>query len=125
MSDKEQDKEQQEQPVEETQSPGYETSDINVKKIVWLGVAIIAFLIVSFVVLNSVFIKSKEELVYERVLRPGNPKLQQLREQEHATLTSYGIIDSTKGIYRIPIGRAMKLEAEESFHQRIQQAQSK
>lgn len=102
---------------------GYELSDINVGKIVGLGVGIVIFLIVSFFILNSFFIQSKEDLVYERVLKPGNPKLAELQKKEHQILHSYGVVDSSRGIYRIPIDRAMNMIAEESFQQRIKQAE--
>ena len=114
-------KEQQNQHAEEHAS-GYETSDINVRNIVLLGIAIIVFLSVSFVVLNGYFVQSREELVYERVLKSQNPKLQQLREQSQETLYSYGVVDSAQGVYRIPIDRAMELVAEDSFNQRVREA---
>ncbi len=124
----EQEQEPQEQSAEENSlteesDSGYEQSDINVGKIVGLGVGIVIFLIVSFTLLNSFFIKSKDDLVYEQVLKPGNPKLAALRKQNDEILHSYGIVDSTKGVYRIPIDRAMQLVAEESFQQRIEKAE--
>jgi len=123
MNEQESHKEQSEATDTQHLDSGYELSDINVGKIVGLGVGIVVFLIVAFFILNSFFIKAKEDLVYERVLKPGNPKLTELRKQENQVLHSYGVVDSSKGIYRIPIDRAMNLIAEESFQQRIKQAE--
>ena len=123
MSEQEQHDKQQEEAQSGQLDAGYEISDVNVGKIVGLGAGIVVFLIIAFIVLNSFFIKSKEDLVYERVLKPGNPKLIELQQKEEKILNSYGVVDSAKGVYRIPIDRAMKLVAEESFNRRVQQAE--
>jgi hypothetical protein len=37
-------------------------------------------------------------------------KLAELTEKEKAILTTYGVVDAAKGIYRIPLNRAIELE---------------
>jgi len=99
---------------------GYEKSDVNVKRILTIVVSIALFLVVAFIVLNGFFIKSREALMYEQVLKPGSKKLQALHEREAEILYSYGVVDSANNVYRIPIDRAMKLEAEEAFQRRVE-----
>jgi hypothetical protein len=38
-----------------------------------------------------------------------------LRVREEEVLNSYAVVDSTKGVFRIPVEHAMKLMADEAF----------
>lgn len=106
-------------PTQNDMNAGYEKSDVNVKRILTIVVSIALFLVVAFIVLNSFFIKSRESLMYEQVLKPQSEKLQALHEREAEALHSYGVVDSANNVYRIPIERAMQLEAEDAFQQRV------
>ncbi|MCF7805856.1 MAG: hypothetical protein K9N46_13730 [Candidatus Marinimicrobia bacterium] len=108
------------QPTQEGLQAGYEQSDVNIPRILTIVAGIAIFLAVAFVVMNSVFIQSKENLYYEQVLKPGSKKLQQLHQREAEMLHSYAVVDSANNVYRIPIERAMKLEADEAFQRRKQ-----
>jgi len=99
----------------DTNKKGYETSDINVKKVILIAVAVVLVVIVAIVALNEYFVSLKEEYVYEMVLRPESVTLRDLRAAEDEILNSYKLVDSTAGVYRIPIERAMELMAEEAF----------
>ena len=94
-------------------SGGYEKRDINVKNIAVFTFIFIVVLTVALTILNDWFIKTKEDLYYEMVLKPKNPELLQLRALEDSVMNSYGIADST-GAYRIPIDSAMALVAAEA-----------
>lgn len=107
-------------PTQSDLKAGYEQSDVNVKRILTIVVSIALFLVVAFIVLNSFFIQSRESLMYQQVLKPQSEKLQALHEREAETLYSYGVVDSANNIYRIPIDRAMQLEAEEAFQRRVE-----
>lgn len=97
-----------------SQAGGYEKSDVNLKKVVIIGISITLFLVVAFIFLNEYFIYEREAIVQEQVLSQPSVKLEDLRAVEDSLLTSYELIDTTKQIYRIPIDRAIELMAAES-----------
>jgi capsular polysaccharide biosynthesis protein len=96
-------------------SDGYERSDVNVKMIVIVAVLIVAFLAVSLLVLDQYFEYVTQETIYKEQLAPQSVALRDLRAREAETLNSYKVLDSAKGVYQIPIDRAMQLIAEESY----------
>ena len=87
---------------------GYEKTDIDIKMIVIFAALLIAFLVVSIVLLDDYFIYKKEQMYREMVLEPENPQLLELRAKENRVLSSYGLADSAAGEYHIPIDSAMK-----------------
>ncbi len=94
---------------------GYEKRDVNVNKIV-------AFTIISLLVLGAIIVGLNEyfqhynlQLQYTRVLNKKSNELQELRAREEKMLSTYELLDYTKGIYRIPVDRAMKLMADEYY----------
>lgn len=93
---------------------GYEKKDINVKLTIIWGVIMIFFLIVSLIAVNDWFIKTKEEMYDEMVLKPVNQELLELRAHEDSLLSSYGKSDTLSGVYHIPIDSAMKIMAQEN-----------
>jgi hypothetical protein len=114
-------------------APGvhHETSDASVGAVFAFGLAlIIAGVIILFVVwLLFGYFKGREAgsgvpefpLAVEQQNRlPPEPRLQtnpkqdliDMRTKENATLYSYGWIDKTAGVVRIPISEAMKLTVE-------------
>ena len=95
-------------------SHGYEKSDVNVKQLTLVGIAIVAFLAVSLVLLNEYFLIEKEAVVYEEVLKPKSISLAELRAKEEIVLTSYQLVDSSKAVYSIPIDQAMELYLKEN-----------
>jgi hypothetical protein len=93
---------------------GYEKQDISVKKVaIWTAI-LIFLLSLSFVALDDWFIKTKEEMYEEMVLKPVNQELIDLRAKEDSLLSSYGKFDTLGGVYRIPIDSAMIQMAAES-----------
>ncbi len=87
---------------------GYEKTDIDPKQIVIFAALLIAFLVVSLILIEEYFIYKKEQMYQEMVLEPENPQLVELRAKENRVLSSYGLADSAAGEYHIPIDSAMK-----------------
>ena len=100
--------------MEEKVNKGYEKKDVNVKIIIGVGLAIIAFLITVFVLLTDYFNVVEAEVFYEAQLKPESTMLKEVREEENEKITTYKLIDAEKGVYRIPIERAMHLLVEEA-----------
>jgi hypothetical protein len=99
----------------EEHANGYEKRDANLKWIVGTAIVGVVIVVAVAIFLNEYFIFSKDKLVYETVLSPESKALRDLRAREDELLNSYGVIDREKGIYRIPIDRAMKVLADEAF----------
>lgn len=93
---------------------GYEKRDISVKwTLFWASMGVL-FLLLSLTGINEWFIKTKEEMYDDMVLKPANQELIELRAHEDSLLSSYGKDDTLSGVYHIPIDSAMKLMAEKS-----------
>lgn len=101
-------------------SGGYEKRDTNVRGIVWVTLISAVIIVLSVIMVNELFIATKEEIVEEVVLKPESVPLRELRARETSILESYDVIDAPKGIYRIPIERAMKLMAERAYERESQ-----
>lgn len=99
-------------------SSGYEKKDVNVAKIVGFTIAIIVFLAAVLIFLNEYFVYSKENLIYEEALKPGSKDLRELHAREDEELNSYKVLDARKGVYQIPIDRAMQVLADEYFQKK-------
>ncbi len=104
--------------TENRNNPGYEKKDVSVNKIALWGVISVTLLVVFVVFIMDFFVATREKLVYQEQLQPESVALRELRAREIETLNSYKIIDSTKGIYQIPIERAMQLMAREAYLKR-------
>ncbi|MBU1320512.1 MAG: hypothetical protein KKG33_04350 [candidate division Zixibacteria bacterium] len=96
-------------------SSGYEKSDANLKFIFGVSIVGIVIIVAIVVFLSEYFLYTKETLIYETVLSPESSKLREVRAHEDEILNSYGVINADKGIFRVPIDRAMEIEANEAF----------
>jgi hypothetical protein len=94
-------------------NPGYEKRDVNIKKLVLWGIVGAVIVVISLVALTEYFLITKEDYYYRAVEQPRSQELMELRERETEELNSYELLDEEKGIYRIPIKRAMELIVEE------------
>lgn len=109
-----------------TQTPdhsgdGYEKRDVAVGKLLAATAAITVFIAAFVIVLFQYFGLQSQEDIYNAQLAPPSAALLDLRAKEDEILNSYAVVDSTKGIYRIPIDRAMKLLADEAYEQKTKQ----
>ncbi|HEX7343543.1 MAG TPA: hypothetical protein VF398_04725 [bacterium] len=98
-------------------SGGYEKKDTSARGILIVALISVVIVVLSVILTNELFIATREELVDEMVLKPESAALRDLRAREAAVLFSYEVLDAEKGVYRIPIDRAMKLMAEEAYAQ--------
>ncbi len=94
---------------------GYEKRDVNMKLVLLWTVASVLFIVISLVLIDSFFVLTTEDVVYQSVLKPQAVTLRELRAREDQTLNSYKVLDPAKGIYQIPIERAMELVADEAY----------
>jgi len=93
---------------------GYEKRDVNIFMVIGLSVLLITLLIIILVLLTDYFVESKEQMIYEAQLQPDSVDLKNLLASEQEELTSFKILDTERGIYRIPIDRAMELLVKEA-----------
>ena len=100
--------------VAQNEAINYEKKDVNLKMIIAVGLASVAVLIIIFIVLSDYFTVMETNAVYETQLKPESVTLKELRAEEDKILTTYKLIDAEKGVYRIPIERAMHLLVEEA-----------
>lgn len=107
---------------------GHETRDINVRVVTWTAIGLVVSAMVMGVTVGGLFSLFKSQhpsasassRITTPVALPPPPRLQtnptadlqQLREVENAKLNSYGWIDKSAGVVRIPIDRAMDLLAQ-------------
>jgi hypothetical protein len=103
-----------------TENSGYEKRDIKAVPVIGYAIGIIAFLVVVILILNNYFMAAKEELVYNVYLKPESSEIRDIRAIDIESLTTYKCLDEKRGVYRIPIERAMQLLAEEKFKERLQ-----
>lgn len=89
---------------------GYEKKDVNVAKVVVAVIACAALVSFFMIILDQYFLISTEKMYFKHVLEPESVELKELHQKEAQTLTNYKVIDKNKGIYQIPIERAMELE---------------
>lgn len=120
---------------------GYEKGDVGFRFAMLFIVGIIAFTVLTMLVLFFVYpvltpegARARRETVQEvqRRLPPGpvlqaNPAvdMQRFREQEHRKVSTYGWVDERRGIVRVPVDRAMEMVAQRGLPQWSPSPQSK
>ncbi len=97
---------------------GYEKRDINAVKVLILGAIGAVVIIILLVIMYQYFASSSRKMVEDVVLKPQSVAIRELRARETEELNSYKLLDAEKGIYRIPIDRAMQLIADEAYQER-------
>ena len=93
----------------------YERRDANPRKIMIATVSLLAVVIVMIFGVAELFMMTVDQQVTDAVLKPPSAQLRDIRVKEQEVLNNYKVIDSAKGIYQIPIARAMELAAEEAY----------
>ena len=101
--------------MSDKEKQSYEKSDVATKKLFIAAGSLVIFIVVIIVALNSFFLASKEQQIYDAVLKPTSTELRELRVRENEALTTYKMLDKQNGVVQIPIERAMKLMADEAF----------
>ncbi len=93
---------------------GYEKRDVNIFMVIGLSILSVVLLIIILVFLIDYFVESKEQMIYEAQLQPESADLNSLLVAEEEELTSYKVLDTERGVYRIPVDRAMELLVKEA-----------
>ncbi|RME25692.1 MAG: hypothetical protein D6800_07330 [Candidatus Zixiibacteriota bacterium] len=93
---------------------GYEKREANVLGIALTAFAVIALIVIIGIILNDFFIMTREETIYRSELAPISKDRLALDARADSLLTTYGPVDSTGKVFRIPIERAMELIAVDS-----------
>ena len=93
---------------------GYEKTDTNLVTLTVTVVISVVVVALAVVFVYDYFIATKEAVIFEQQLAPVSQDLEKMRAEEERILTTYGVVDSTAGLYRIPIEKAMELTAKES-----------
>lgn len=93
---------------------GYEKRDANIRTILIVSVVSVIGIAAMVAALYDFFVVTREAVVYEQTLKPESRDLMELRASEDSILSTYELLDSARGVYRIPIERAMELLAAEA-----------
>jgi len=94
-------------------SAGYEKKDVSIKAVT-LGIVGTVLLIVVFVVfLRGYFIINYENDVTQEIIDNPPQELMKIKEKDKKMLSSYSVLDQDKGVYQIPIEKAMDLVVKE------------
>lgn len=113
-------------PVTDPAHPGYETRDVNLRGILYLGLGVaISAVVISLGLwwLFNVYEQQAASLdpqltpLYDANQKPPAPNLQsqpnrdfqEFRRQQEERLSTYGWIDQQQKVVRIPVERAMEL----------------
>jgi len=95
----------------------FEDEGVNYGKILVIGILGLILFISSLFLLDDIFSLEREAEIKKVDLGVPSEQLKAMRVKETATLNSYKLLNSDKAIYQIPIDRAMRLLAAESFEQ--------
>ena len=99
-------------------NPEYEKRDTNGGIVLLISVVSVILLTVILVFLNEAFIFQKEKLYKKVALSPESIILREVNVKQAEQLNSFSIVDSAKGLARIPIDAAIKIMADKSFADR-------
>jgi uncharacterized membrane protein SpoIIM required for sporulation len=91
---------------------GYEKRDVNMLWVTLSTIFIFGLVVVFVVFLDSYYVWSKERHL-SQARQQQVQQVEEISRQEAERLNKYDVRDAEKGIYQIPIDRAMELEASE------------
>jgi len=92
----------------------YEEQDISVKKLALITTVCVVVTALAAFFLYDYFIVARETAVLEQELKTDITDLSEIRAREQEALSTYLLLDSTRGTYQIPIERAIELVAWEN-----------
>jgi ATP/ADP translocase len=93
----------------------YEKRDAKGGFVLLLLVIGLVLLIITIIGFNEFFIYEKEKLIHKVDLSAESVLLRKINVRQTEKLNSFALLDSAKGIARIPIEDAMKLMVEKKF----------
>ncbi len=94
---------------------GVEHEGVQASQIIGFVLAVAVALALSIVVLIQYFAITAGTVRFESAGLSGYPELQETRLQAIQKLSQYGAVEGASDRYRIPIDRAMELEANEAY----------
>lgn len=106
---------------EEEKERGVAYEGIAASQIMAIAVSILVVILVAVVVLFGWYGQVSQDTRAEFSNTQNYELLQETRTEQEATISKYGVVDEEKGVYRIPIDRAMDVVATEQY----QRSQSK
>lgn len=112
------------EPNHRDHPPGYDKSRISIAWVTTIALLTIALITTFAIVINELFVVSKEQLVYEQVLGKDSSALRDLRAREEEELGSYKLLDAEKGSYQIPVERAIQIMADSAYQQQLKDGQN-
>jgi hypothetical protein len=96
----------------------HEKTDVNLSGIVIVAVVSVVILITSLILLDDIFVLWVERDKQEYVYGVPSAELNTIRSKASEKLNRYAVLDADKGVYQLPIERAMKLIADEAYSKR-------
>jgi hypothetical protein len=102
-------------PAQPHHSPegGHEMSDFSFTSVMWL-IPLSAIILVSFILVCLYWFRgAKDNEITHKQAQFVPTELQAYQAQQQEIMNSYKILDKEKGVYRIPVARAMELMAQE------------
>ena len=94
-------------------SAGYEKKDVSIKALA-IGILATVLLIVAFVVLlRGYFVINYEKSLVEEIVNNPSKELMEIVEKDKKLLSNYSIVDAEKGVYQVPIEKAMEIVVQE------------
>ncbi len=93
---------------------GYEKKDANVRFIAIVALVLIVVIAGIGVMLNELFLITTEDAIQDAVLSVDSEELAKLRAHEDSLLSSYELLDTSSGVWRIPIDSAIEIVAGEN-----------
>lgn len=88
---------------------GIEPDNLPVGTIGWALLILVFIVAGTMIAVNQLYWFTSTKAVQTTELDQPNRLLQELNASDESVLTTYDVIDQTKGVYRLPIDEAMKL----------------
>jgi hypothetical protein len=88
---------------------GFDRAEPAAGSIALFAIGSLVLLILTIVAIQVYFEHIWQEAVYEKVLKPKDPELMDLRNRESWNMTHYGYMDQKSGVVRIPVDKAMDM----------------
>ena len=76
-------------------------------------ISLFVLMVLFIIFMNDYFTPVKKPVIHDENVRPEYIQLQKIKEREDKVLSSYRIINAEKGIYQIPVDRAVQIITDE------------
>jgi hypothetical protein len=90
----------------------YRIYDVKTGRVAMIGIVGIILLVIAMYLTNQYFLATTHKQIDDVLLMPPSAELEALQAREDSLLNSYRLIDSTQGVYQIPIDKAMEMLAD-------------